>query len=89
MNKQYLILLPQSLNRDEIIKKLQAENAISFWFYNLPSSFYVRSHLSSNQIVEVIKKHYNVERIMVIHIFKGLEYSGIVPQEHVRFFNDI
>lgn len=87
MNKLFLILLPATLDRDEVIRHLETNRAINFWFYSFPSSFFVRSQLIARQLQEMIVLRFNIELIFVIQINGTTDLSGIVPDEHAQLFN--
>ena len=90
MNKLFLILVPPNLERDEAIAHLNSVNAISFWFYNMPYSFYVRSNLTANQLQNIITTKFpTVDKILIINITRNIDFSGLVPNDHVQLYNNI
>lgn len=88
MNKLFIILLPAGMDRDEVIKHLNNQNAISFWFYHFPYSFYVRSNLTAKQLQDTITYKFPTEKILIIRIDPNVHYSGLVPDNHVDFFKN-
>jgi len=89
MNKLYLILLPNGVNRDDVKNYLSSENIITFWFYNLPSSLFVRSNFNSKYIANAIVNKFNNDRILVVNLAKEMDFYGLIPKEHIPLFKDI
>jgi len=89
MNKLFLILLPAHLDRDKVITHLASSGAINFWFYNLPYSFFVRSHLNAPQLQNEILKGFKTELILIVNIKTGMDFSGIVPDNQAQYFSNI
>ncbi len=89
MNKLFSITLPIAVDRDKVIEYLKSVNGIHFYFYFLPSSFFAYSNLNATKIHGLIKTKYpDIEYLMVIHINKFTDYSGIVPEHHLQYFNN-
>jgi len=89
MNRLYLILLPITTDREAVIKYLETNRNISFWFYTFPSSIFVRSSLTARQLQDIIVRGFNVDRILVVHINQSSDFSGLVPNNHVELFNNL
>jgi len=91
MNKLFLILIPAdvTLDRDKIIASLKAKNQISFWFYSLPYSFFVRSNLTARQLQDSIVASFHPPRIFIIHITPGTDLSGLVPANQLSLFGNL
>jgi hypothetical protein len=94
MNKLFLILLPIDIDRQSVINHLVDigivdGNLDGSWFYNMPSSLFVRCKLTAKQLQNEITKKFPTQRILVIHISRNVDFSGIVPNEHVRLYNNL
>ena len=89
MTKLYIIILPQTIERDKVIEYLKSINAISFWFYHLPATFFARSTLNAKQLQDKIVAKFPTERILIININSHLDYSGLVPNDHVQYFTNL
>ena len=90
MNKLFLILLPVGVEREEVMKYLFDNKYISTWFFNMPYSFYVRSIYNSKQLQNIIiQKFTAIELIVVINITRNIDFSALVPDNHVHLYNNI
>lgn len=90
MNKLFLVLIQMDVNRDELIKYLSSSNYISFWFYHLPNSFYVRSHLNPDDLRDVIMAKIGTpQRLLVVHLREMPLVSGRIPTEHMPLFKNL
>jgi hypothetical protein len=88
MYKLFLVLLPGPLDRDKVIAHLEVSRSISFWFYNLPSSFFVRTHLTAAQLQANIAQGFSFDRIFIININSTTDLSGLVPDDHAVLFTN-
>lgn len=88
MNKLFLILLPAKLDRESVIKYLEANKSINFWFHSFPSSFFARSSFSANQLQRIILNKYPTDLIFIIQVNSTTDLSGLVPDNQVHLFNN-
>jgi hypothetical protein len=91
MNKLFLIVISADmpLDRDKIIASLVEKKQISFWFYCLPYSFFVRSNLTARQLQDSIMGADVIHRIFIIHIAQGADLSGLIPDNQVPLFKNL
>lgn len=88
MDKLYLIVFSTELNREALTSYFDIHpEAISFWFYNLPSSVFVRSNYSAQQLQSFIQNRFGtVPNLFVIELQKDANFTGWIPSEHLKYF---
>lgn len=79
-----LILLSPTLNRDVLIKHLEQQNIINFWFYSFPNSLFIKTNLNSEQISRLIEKDLGQH----IHFITQIEddFFGRMDQDYWTYF---
>jgi len=82
-------MLPSTLDRDKVIIHLQSKGAISFWFYCMPYSFFVRSNHTARQLQDLITPSFKADNIIIIHIARGVDISGLVPENQANLFTNL
>jgi hypothetical protein len=89
MNKLFFIAFPATLERGKVIELLEKNKAISFWFYHLPYSIFVRSNLMAKELRDIITNEYGLHTlIIIIQINNTVDMSAIVPNNQVELFNN-
>lgn len=86
MDNLFVILLPLKVDRDEAIKFLEEKKAISFWFYNLPYSFFAHSELQAAEIHALLYSEYKGNMFFVINLSANHDYVGSVPSDQAMYF---
>jgi hypothetical protein len=87
--KLYLILFTVDLNRVELTKFLdQNPVAINFWFYNLPSSVFVKSPWTAVQLQELIQSKFGkTPSMLIVELNSDTNYAGWITKDHHPHFN--
>jgi len=89
MIKLYLILFSADLNREELTKFFdQNPAAINFWFYNMPSSIFVKSFWSAFQLQEfILNKFGRAVSVLVVELNSNTNYAGWLNKDHHKYFD--
>jgi hypothetical protein len=88
MNKLFLIVFSQEIDREELTKYFETIPDIGFWFYNLPYSLFFRADISADQIAELIKKKFGeTPNFIITEIdYRKADLSGWIPDDHGKYF---
>jgi hypothetical protein len=91
MDNLLLILLSAKYDREQIIKKLEADNKIDTWFYSFPNTIFVKSNLNSKEMSLYIQEIFGAEMNFVTSVeddyFGRLtagQWSNFKPVKYVR-----
>lgn len=88
MIKLYLILFSSDIKREELTKFFDINpQVINFWFYNLPSSVFIKSTLSASQLQAfILGKFGNTPSLFIIEVNSQTNYSGWIDKDHLQYF---
>ena len=86
MSKTYIVVflgttLDMNTERTELINYLGSQKAIDYWEYCLPYSFFIKSHLSAQQISNLLENKFGHNRHFVARISKN-DYGGRLPKDY-------
>lgn len=87
MNNLLLILLSPKLDRDQIIKSLEADDKISTWFYSIPNTFFVKTNLNSKEMSFYIREKFGIQ----VHFITQIEndYFGRMNEDQWKNFKPV
>jgi hypothetical protein len=89
MPNLYFISLSIEFDRDAITQYFNTiPDKVNFWFYNLPSSVFVKSDLKAKEIKELIQSKFGQHYLIVIEIGKAVEWSATIPTSQVEYFKE-
>ena len=84
MNKTYLILLSTDYDRDKVKAFFDQHPSVSFWFFNLPYSIFLRTTMSAQQVSQLLTTHFGENRHFVTEVTANR--WGILPKNHWKYF---
>lgn len=88
MKSLYLVTLDAKINREQAISYLAPKKGFGIWFYSMPSSFFIYSSLSAEDICSMLRENFGVgQRIFVVKVSTS-EYFGWMPKSHWEIVNN-
>lgn len=85
MSRTYLLVISSQYNREKIKVLLNGHPSVSFWFFNLPSSIFVKTTLTAQQLSDVITTNFGQQRHFITEVSQNR--WGILPKEHWKYFD--
>ena len=89
MIKLYLIVIASDIDREELTKFFdQNPIPINFWFYNLPSSVFVKSPWTAQQLQNLIQSKFGKgPAMMIVELNSNTNYAGWIDKDHHKYFD--
>ena len=82
MKSLFLVTHSVKIDREQVINYLSSQKGFGTWFYSMPSSFFIYSALSAENIGTLIQHRFGEqERVFVIKV-TGASYYGWMPKDH-------
>ena len=80
MTKTYLIVMSARLSRDQVKTFLNDHPSIAFWFFNLPSSMFVRTNLTASALSKLLVEKFGKQRHFITEVVDNR--AGLLPGAH-------
>jgi len=84
MRKLYLIVLGAKLDRQQVLDYLSDIPNTGGWFYSMPSSFFIKSSLSAEEISARIRSRFGNLRFFITEVHENRQ--GLMPKDHWKLF---
>ncbi len=85
MIKLYLVVIDSKYDREKVLSFLDKHpTEITFWFFSLPYSFFLKSELSPKQIFDLIQTEFGENKLFVTEVTSN--HYGRLPKDHWEHF---
>ncbi|CAH0998029.1 hypothetical protein EMA8858_04164 [Emticicia aquatica] len=85
MVKTYIVVFSFEYDIELVKPFLNESSDIEFWFQNLPSSLFINTKLSANDLYTLISNKFGQHKIFITPV---KNYFGRLPKDHWQHFKN-
>ena len=67
-DKYYVVMLSTDFDRDAVAKYIDSNKDIKYWFYTLPYSIFIKTHLTAAHVSNLIETNFGLHPHLVAEI---------------------